>query len=123
MTLTYGGYNIAEMTSKYGVSVVPRTVEGPNGIDSIAGTHEPDPLAQKLDIVVNCWNILTDDQLNTLWTLANNAVEAPYQDLLYESGSISISGRYRITVGQSSPTLDSSEHKFFGGVVLTFTQR
>ena len=52
MTLTYGGYNIADYTSKYGVSVVPRTVEGPNAIDSIAGTHEPDPLAQKYDITV-----------------------------------------------------------------------
>ena len=123
MTLTYGGYNIAEMTSKYGVSVVPRIVEGPNGIDSIAGTHEPDPLAQKLDIVVNCWNILTDDQLNTLWTLAANAIEVPYQDLLYETGSIRISGKYRITVGQSNTQLDTSEHKFFGGVILTFTQR
>ena len=123
MTLTYGGYNIADMTSKYGVSVVPRTVEGPNGIDSIAGTHEPDPLAQKLDIVVNCWNILTDDQLNTLWTLANMAVDVPYQPLQYEEGNISISGNYRISVGQSNTQLSTSEHKFFGGVVLTFTQR
>ena len=123
MTLTYGGYNIADMTSKYGVSVVPRTVEGPNGIDSIAGTHEPDPLAQKLDVTVRCWNILTDDQMNTLWTLANNAVDVPYQDLLYVTGNISISGKYRITVGQSDTMLDTSERKLFGGVVLTFTQR
>ena len=123
MTLTYGGYNIADMTNKYGVSVVPRTVEGPNAIDSIAGTHEPDPLAQKLDVVVRCWNILTDDQMNTLWTLANNAVDVPYQDLLYVTGNISISGKYRITVGQSDTMLDTSERKLFGGVVLTFTQR
>ena len=123
MILTYAGYNIAEMTSKYGVSVVPRTVEGPNGIDSIAGTHEPDPLAQKFDVVVRCWNILTDDQLRTLWMLASNAIDAPYQALQYEEGNISISGNYRISVGQSDTMLSTSEHKFFGGVVLTFTQQ
>ena len=123
MTLTYGGYNLADYTSKYGVSVVPRTVEGPNPIDSIAGTHEPDPLSAKKDIVVKCWDILTDDQMNTLWTLANNAIEVPYQPLQYVEGSVSISGDYRISVGQSNTQLVTSEHKFFGGVVLTFTQR
>ena len=123
MTLTYGGYNIADYTSKYGVSVVPRTVEGPNAIDSIAGTHEPDPLAQKRDNTVTCRDILTDDQMNTLWTMAANAVDVPYQDLLYVSGNITISGKYRISVGQSTPMIDTSERKLFGGVVLTFTQR
>jgi len=123
MTLTYGGYNLADYTSKYGVSVVPRTVEGPNPIDSIAGTHEPDPLSAKKDIVVKCWDILTDDQMNTLWTLEANAVDVPYQSLLYVSGNINISGQYRISVGQSDPMIDTSERKLFGGVVLTFTQR
>jgi len=123
MTLSYGGYNLADYTSKYGVSVVPRTVEGPNPINSIAGTYEPDPLAQKKDITVKCWDILTDDQMNVLWTLAANAVDVPYQDLLYVSGNITISGKYRISVGQSDTMLDTSERKLFGGVVLTFTQR
>jgi len=122
MTLTFSGYNIAEMTNKYGVTVVPRTVEGPNGIDSIAGTHEPDPLAKKLDLVVTC-RPLTDDQVNILWTLESNAIDVPYQDLLYVSGNITISGKYRISVGQSTPVIDSFERKLFGGVVLTFTQR
>ena len=122
MTLTFSGYNIAEMTNKYGVTVVPRTVEGPNGIDSIAGTHEPDPLAKKLDLVVTC-RPLTDDQMNILWTLESNAIDVPYQDFLYVSGNITISGKYRISVGQSTPVIDSSERKLFGGVVLTFTQR
>lgn len=123
MTLTYGGYNIAAYTSKYGVSVVPRTVTGPNQIDSIAGTHEPDDLAFKKDVVVRCVDILTADQMNTLWTLAANSVDVPYQDLLYVSGNISISGKYKISVGQSDAMLDTSERKLFGGVTLTFTQR
>lgn len=123
MTLTYGGYNIAAMTSKYGVSVVPRTVEGPNGIDSIAGTHEPDPLSQKFDVVVRCWNILTDAQLNILRTLATNAIDVPYQQLNYVNGVVNISGQYRISVGQADQVLMTTARKLYGGVVLTFTQR
>ena len=61
--------------------------------------------------------------MGTLWMLADNAVDAPYQDLLYVSGNITISGKYRISVGQSAPMIDTSERKLFGGVVLTFTQR
>lgn len=123
MTLTYAGYNIASWTSKYGVSVVPRTVEGPNSIDSIAGTHEPDPLAQKFDIVVRCRDILTDSQLNTLRTLANNAIDVPYQQLKYINGVVNITGEYRISVGQADAVLETAARKLYGGVVLTFTQR
>ena len=123
MTLTYAGYNIASWTSKYGVSVVPRTVEGPNSIDSIAGTHEPDPLAQKFDIVVRCRDILTDSQLNTLRTLANNAIDVPYQQLKYINGVVNITGEYRISVGHADAVLETAARKLYGGVVLTFTQR
>ena len=122
MTLTYGGYNIADMTGKYNVSVVPRVVEGPNSIDSIAGTHEPDPLAQKKDLIVECWP-LTDAQLNLLWALAQNAIDVPYQPLKYISGDVSIEGSYKITVGQSKTVIDTADRKYHGGVVLTFTQR
>ena len=122
MTLTYGGYNIGEMTGKYNVSVVPRVVEGPNGIDSIAGTREPDPLAYKKDVVVQCWP-LTDAQLNTLLTLAQNAVDVPYQPLKYISGDVTVEGSYRIAVGQSRTVIDTVDRKYHGGVVLTFTQR
>lgn len=123
MTLTYAGYNIAAMTSKYGVSIVPRTVAGPNPIDSIAGTHEPDDLAQKFDVVVRCWNILTDAQWNILRTLATNAIDVPYQQLKYINGAVNISGEYRISVGQADTVLATAARKLYGGVVLTFTQR
>ena len=122
MTLTYGGYDIASWTGKYGVSLVPRTVEGPNPIDSIAGTHEPDPLAQKLDITVDCWP-LSDDQMVVLQTLLNNAVDVPYQTLQYALGNVSVTGSYRISASQGTTVLDTSEHKLYGGVVITFTQR
>lgn len=122
MTLTYGGYNLAEYTEDRGVSLIPRTVEGPNPINSIAGTYEPDPLAQKTDVVVRCIP-LTDDQMNILWTLAHNAVDVPYQALRYISGNVSISESYRIAVGQANHIRDKATRKLFGGVVLTFTQR
>lgn len=123
MTLTYAGYNIAAMATKYGVSIVPRTVEGPNPIDSIAGTHEPDPLAQKFDVVVLCRDTLTDAQLNILRTLATNAIDVPYQQLKYINGAVNISGEYRISVGQANTSVVTSTRKYYGGVVLTFTQR
>lgn len=122
MTLTYAGYDLASYTGKYGVQVIPRTVEGPNPIDSIAGTHEPDPLAHKLDITIDCWP-LTDAQMNILWMLESNAIDVPYQNLLYVTGDISISGKYRISIGQSKPAIDTSERKLFEGVVITLTQR
>ena len=122
MTLTYGGYDIAAMTGKYGVSVVPRTVEGPNPIDSIAGTHEPDPLAFKRDVVVQCWP-LSPAQMNIVWTLESNAVDVPYQDLQYINGDVSITGKYRISVGQGDTVLNTTARKLYGGVTLTFTQR
>lgn len=122
MTLTYGGYNLAEYAAKYGVIVVPRIVQGPNPIDSIAGTHDPDDLAHKLDIVIQC-RALSADQLNVLWTLAQNAIDVPYQNLLYEEGSVHIDGRYRIEIGQSDPVILTSERKLFGGVIITLIQR
>lgn len=122
MTLTYGGYDIGAMTGKYNVTVIPRTVEGPNAIDSIAGTREPDPLAQKKDLVVQCWP-LTETQLNILLSLAETAVDVPYQPLKYITGGVSVEGNYRISVGQSKTIIDTTQSKYFGGVVLTFTQR
>lgn len=123
MTLTYGGYNIASMASHYDVRIIPRTVSGPNPIDSIAGTHEPDDLAQKFDVTVLCLPILTDAQLNTLMTLARNAIDVPYQQFKYVNGAVNISGEYNISVGQAKPTFDQTGKKCYGGVVLTFTQR
>ena len=122
MTLSYAGWDLTGYTSKYGVSVIPRTVEGPNRIDSIAGTHEPDPLAAKLDVVVRCIP-LSDSQLDLLWTMVRDAVSMPYLNLTYVSGNVSITGQYRISVGKSDAVIDTSERKLFGGVVLTFTQR
>lgn len=122
MTLTYGGYDLSGYTSKYGVSVIPRVVEGPNPIDSIAGTHEPDPLAYKRDVQVRCIP-LTETQLKTLWTLERNSVDVPYQTLTYVVGSVSNTGNYRISVGQSDTVIDTTARKRFGGVVITFTQR
>lgn len=122
MTFTYGGYDIAAMTGKYNIKVVPRFVVGTNGIDSIAGTHEPDILDFKKDIIVECWP-LTENQLTSLWTLAEESVSNPYQWLNYVSGNITISGEYRISVGQSASIIDTDERKYHGGVVLTFTQR
>lgn len=122
MTFTYGGYDIAAMTGKYGVSVLPRTVEGPNPIDSIAGTHEPDPLAFKKDLMVRCWP-LTDDQMNVLMTLEENCVDTPYWPLRYVNGNVTISGAYRISVGQADSVLETTARKLYGGVILTFTQR
>lgn len=122
MTLTYGGYDLAAYTSKYGVSIIPRTVEGPNAIDSIAGTHDPDPLAQKRDLQVRCI-ILTPAQMNVLFTLANRCVDVPYQDLQYINSSVRVTGKYRISVGQADAVLDTTVRKYYGGVVLTFTQR
>lgn len=122
MTLTYGGYNIAAMTGKYNVQVIPRVVSGPNPIDSIAGTHEPDDLAFKQDVQVECWPI-TEAQLNSLWTLARNAVDVPYQQFKYVSGNVNIQGEYKISVGASKSVLDTSQRRLHGGVVLTFTQR
>ena len=110
------------MTGKYGVSVVPRVVEGPNPIDSIAGTHEPDPLAYKKDVVVRCWP-LSDAQLKTLLTLEQNAVDVPYQTLQYKLGTLTITGSYRISLSQGDVVLDTTARKLFGGVVITFTQR
>lgn len=123
MTLTYGGYDIASMAFSRSVRIVPRTVSGPNPIDSIAGTHEPDDLAQKFDVVVECWAILTDAQLNILMTLARNAIDVPYQQFKYVNGAVDISGEYKITVGPAKPTFDQIGKKCYGGVVLTFTQR
>lgn len=122
MTFTYGGYDIAAMTGKYNIKVVPRFVEGTNGINSIAGTYEPDILDFKKDIIVECWP-LTENQLTTLWTLAEESTSNPYLWLNYVSGNITISGDYRISVGQSASIIDTDERKYHGGVVLTFTQR
>lgn len=122
MTFTYGGYDIAAMTSKYGVSILPRKVTGPNPIDSIAGTHEPDTLAFKKDLLVRC-RPLTDDQMNVLLTLEENSVDTPYWPLRYVNGNINISGSYRISVGQADSVMETTARKLYGGVVLTFTQR
>lgn len=122
MTLTYAGYNIAAMAEKYKVETIPRTVEGPNPIDSIAGTHEPDLLAQKVDLVVHCVP-LTDAQMNTLLTLAKNAIDVPYQKLRYVLGAVDIYDDYRISVGTGTCIREKGTNRLFGGVILTFTQR
>ncbi len=122
MTFTYGGYSIADMAAKYGVSILPRTVEGPNPIDSIAGTHEPDPLAFKKDLTVRC-RPLTADQINILMTLEENCVDTPYWPLRYVNDNVTISGSYRISVGQADSVMETTARKLYGGVVLTFTQR
>ena len=122
MTLTYAGYDIAAMTEKYKVEIIPRTVEGPNPIDSIAGTHEPDLLAQKVDLVVHCVP-LKDAQMNILMTLAENCVDTPYWPLRYVNGSVIVSGAYQISVGAGNCIREKGENILFGGVILTFTQR
>lgn len=122
MTLTYNGYDIAALAAKYGDSTVPRIVEGQNGLDSIAGSHEPDPLAYKTDLVVNC-RPLSGAQVNLLHTLMAASIAVPYGTLLYVSGDVTLSGQYRISATAANNIMDTSERKLYGGVVLTFTQR
>lgn len=122
MILTYAGHDLAAFAAKYGDAISPRVVEGVNGFDTIAGSHEPDPLAHKTDLIVNC-RPLTDAQIVTLNSLAEASVATPYMALQYVSGTITLSGQYRISVSPANNIMYTAQRKLYGGVILTFTQR